>query len=254
MKKSTLTFICAIAAAMGAGVLATGILRAAVQTQTIVVTTRDLSPFTQIEPTDVEQVTIPKTTSITGLAVSPSQVVGHYLSFAVPKGYPVTSGDLNRASSFSTFLTQYVKKTGHTGMLMALPVQSPLASVVQAGESIALLLPSQQNGAVAGVQTIEPVPVLNVMQPAKGGAPTDLLLFVSQQDYNLLAPAILTNSVQVGLIPQDGSFVAPNAVQLPKQNETPPTSGNGQPPGVTVQSSGPSKNTNGASRIGGNHG
>ena len=58
------------------------------------------------------------------------------------------------------------------------------------------------------------MPVLNVLEPAKGGTPTALLLFVTEKDYRVLAPAILNNNVQIGLIPQNGSFTAPESISL----------------------------------------
>ncbi|KPV42568.1 SAF domain-containing protein [Alicyclobacillus ferrooxydans] len=214
MKTSRVMFGLSVALALGAGILATTILLKASRTETVVVSTHNLQPYTQIGPSDVKVVTVPKNSGIQGLATSEGDVIGHYLSFAVPNGYPITKGDLNSSSSFSSFLTQYVEKTGKPGMLLSIPVQSPLSQVVNAGESIALIVPNQ-TGNSTSFQTIEPVPVLNVLQPAKGGSATALLVFVTEQDYNVLAPAILNNNVQIGLIPQNGSFTAPQSIQLP---------------------------------------
>ncbi|KPV45643.1 SAF domain-containing protein [Alicyclobacillus ferrooxydans] len=214
MKTSRLMFGVSVALALGAGGIATTVLLKASQTETVVVSTHNLQPYKQIGPSDVKVVTVPKSSGIQGPATNEGDVIGHYLSFAVPNGYPITKGDLNASSSFSSFLTQYVEKTGKPGMLLSIPVQSPLSQVVNAGESIALIVPNQ-TGSSPSFQTIEPVPVLNVLQPAKGGSATALLVFVTEQDYSVLAPAILNNNVQIGLIPQNGSFTAPQAIQLP---------------------------------------
>lgn len=232
MKRSSAIFALSIVTALGAGVVAGTVLLKASQTETVVVSTHSLQPFTQIQPTDVKMVSVPRSSGIQGLATTEPDVVGHYLSFAVPQGYPITRGDLNASNSFSSFLTHYVEKSRQTGMLLALPVQSTLSQVVNAGESIALIVPHQDGTGGTTFQTIEPVPVLSVMQPAKGGTPTALLVFVTQQDYNVLAPAILNNNVQVGLIPQNGSFTAPQAIQLAP---TPPIQGQAQSTGATNQ-------------------
>ncbi|KYP79537.1 SAF domain-containing protein [Ferroacidibacillus organovorans] len=226
MRKSTLSFVLGLVCAVLAGVIGSVVLLRAANTETVVVATRPLYPYTRIAPADVTTVTLPKTAGITGMATNPDAVVGKYLSFAVPKGDPVTTADLNPSGgSFSTFLTQYTERTGQTGMLMALPVQTPLASVVNPGESIALLV-TTQTATGPMLTTIEPVPVLNVLAPAKGGAPTALLLFVSEQDYRVLAPAILNNSVQIGLIPQNGTFAAPETISLSSAAAPTTASGN----------------------------
>ena len=214
MRKSTLSFAIGVVCAVAAGLIGSMVLLRAANTETVVIATHTLYPYTQIGPADVTTVTVPKTAGIAGLATSEGAVVGKYLSFAVPQGDPVTAADLNPSGgSFSTFLTQYTERTGQTGMLMALPVQTPLASVVNPGEAIALLVPSH-GGTSQTITTIEPVPVLNVLEPAKGGTPTALLLFVTEKDYRVLAPAILNNNVQVGLIPQNGTFTAPESISL----------------------------------------
>lgn len=213
MKRSTAMFMLSVLTAVGAGVVATSVLAKASQTETVVVATHDLQPYTQIQANDVKTITFPKNSGMTGLATSTSSVVGHYLSFPVPKGNPITEGSLNSAKSFSSFLTHYVEKTGKPGMLLALPVQSTLSHVVNAGENIALIVRSQA-GSGQTFQTIEPVPVLSVLQAANSSSPTALLVFVTEQDYNVLAPAILNNNVEVGLIPQNNSFTAPQAIQL----------------------------------------
>lgn len=214
MRKSTMSFVLGLVCAVCAGVIGSVVLLRAANTETVVVATKPMYPYTRIAAADVTTVTVPKTAGISGMATSTRAVVGKYLSFAVPKGDPVTVADLNPSGgSFSTFLTQYTERTGQTGMLMALPVQTPLASVVNPGESIALLVTSQTASGPL-LTTIEPVPVLNVLEPAKGGAPTALLLFVTEQDYRVLAPAILNNSVQIGLIPQNGTFTAPGTLSL----------------------------------------
>lgn len=228
MKKSNLSFGVGVLCAVVAGVIGALALHRALNTVAVVVATHTLYPYTRIVQGDVTTVTVPKTSGITGLAANEADVVGHYLSYAVPKGDPVTAGDLNPSGgSFSTFLTQYTERTGQTGMLMSLPVQTPLASVVNPGEQIALLVP-QQNGSSKTLTTIEPVPVLNVLEPAKGGTPTALLIFVSEQNYRILAPAVLNNSVQVALIPQNHSFDAPGSIPLsksPSDAVSPPSSG-----------------------------
>lgn len=213
MKRSTAMFILSVLTAVGAGVIATSVLVKASQTETVVVATHDLQPYTQIQPSDVKTITFPKNSGMTGLATSTSAVVGHYLSFPVPKGNPITDGSLNSAKSFSAFLTNYVEKSGKPGMLLALPVQSTLSHVVNSGENIALIV-RNQSGSEQNFQTIEPVPVLSVLQATNSSTPAALLVFVTEQDYNVLAPAILNNNVEVGLIPQNNSFTAPQAIQL----------------------------------------
>lgn len=247
MRKSTLSFACGVLSALLAGAIAAIVMSRALNTETVVVSTHTLYPYTRIEPSDVTTVTVPKTSGLSGLATDKSQVVGHYLSYAVPKGDPVTTGDLNvSGGSFSTFLTQYTERIGQTGMLMSLPVQTPLASVVNPGEQIALLVP-QQNGYTQTLTTIEPVPVLNVLQPAKGGSPAALLIFVTEKNYKILAPAILNNSVQVALIPQNGSFTAPGSISLTGSSAPLPAQ-NGITSGTSVTTSPPkSASSNSAS-------
>jgi len=246
MRKSTLSFVLGLVCAVLAGVIGSVVLLRAANTETVVVATKPLYPYTRIAPADVTTVTVPKTAGISGLATSVNAVVGKYLSFAVPKGDPVTAADLNPSGgSFSTFLTQYTERTGQTGMLMALPVQTPLASVVNPGESIALLV-TTQTATGPMLTTIEPVPVLNVLESAKGGAPTALLLFVTEQDYRVLAPAILNNSVQIGLIPQNGTFAASETISLSTAAAPTTTPGNtgtrvtttSPPPSAQTQASG----------------
>ena len=247
MRKSTFSFVLGVLCAVLAGTVGSLALYHALNTETVVVSTRTLYPYTRIDASDVTTVTVPKTSGISGLATNESSVIGHYLSYAVPKGDPVTAGDLNPSGgSFSTFLTQYTQRTGQTGMLMSLPVQSPLASVVNPGEQIALLVP-QQNGATQTLTTIEPVPVLNVLQPTKGGTPTALLIFVSEQNYKILAPAVLKNNVQVALIPQNDSFAAPGSIPLANSPSAFPTA-SGTVPTTHVTTSPPkTTGSNGAS-------
>lgn len=251
MKTSRLMFGVSVALALGAGVIATTILLKASRTETVVVSTHNLQPYTQIGPSDVKVVTVPKNSGIQGLATSEGDVIGHYLSFAVPNGYPITTGDLNSSSSFSSFLTQYVEKTGKPGMLLSIPVQSPLSQVVNAGESIALIVPNQTGNRIS-FQTIEPVPVLSVLQPAKGGSATALLVFVTEQDYNVLAPAILNNNVQIGLIPQNGSFSAPQSIQLAPMQMQSGNETNSSP--ITVTRKQGKQTSNNSTSSGGTHG
>ncbi len=245
MRKSTLSFVLGLVCAVLAGVIGSVVLLRAAHTETVVVATKPLYPYTRIASTDVTTVTLPKTAGITGMATNLDAVVGKYLSFAVPTGDPVTMADLNPSGgSFSTFLTQYTERTGQTGMLLALPVQTPLASVVNPGESIALLV-TTQTATGPMLTTIESVPVLNVLESAQGGAPTALLLFVTEQDYRVLAPAIVNNSVQIGLIPQNGTFTAPGTISLSTAAAPTTTPGNtgtrvttSPPPNAGSQASG----------------
>jgi len=240
VRKSTLSFVLGALCAVLSGTIGSLALFRALNTETVVVSTHTLYPYTRITQADVTTATIPKTSGIAGLAANESAVIGSFLSYAVPKGDPVTAGDLNPSGgSFSTFLTQYTERTGQTGMLMSLPVQSPLASVVNPGEQIALLVP-QQNGYSQTLTTIEPVPVLNVLQPAKGGTPAALLIFVTEKNYRLLAPAVLQNNVQVALIPQNGTFTAPGSISLATSPSTSalPTA-NGSIPTMHVTTSPP---------------
>jgi len=221
MKTSRLMFGLSAVVSLGAGLLATTVFLKASQTETVVMSTHNLQPYTQIGPSDIKLVTVPKSLGIKGLATNEGDVIGRYLSFAVPNGYPITKGDLNASSSYSAFLTQYVEKTGKPGMLLSIPVQSPLSQVVNAGENVALIVPNQV-GSQTSFQTLEPVPILSVLQPAKGGTATALLVFVTEQDYNVLAPAILNNNVQIGLIPQNGTFTAPQSIQLQSNQASSP--------------------------------
>ncbi|WDL96491.1 SAF domain-containing protein [Alicyclobacillus sp. ALC3] len=257
MRKSTFSFGLGVLCAVLAGVIGSLALHRALNTETVVVATQTLYPYTRISKADVTTVTVPKTSGIAGLATHESTVVGHYLSYSVPKGDPVTAGDLNPSGgSFSTFLTQYTERTGQTGMLMSLPVQTPLASVVNPGEQIALLVP-EQNGDSKTLTTIEPVPVLNVLVPAKGGTPTALLIFVSEKNYRILAPAVLNNSVQVALIPQNDSFSAPGSIPLSAPLSLPdsPTSGTSTPATYVTTSPPKTSASNGAAKTqqGGGH-
>lgn len=215
MKQSTWAFGTGIALIVVAGLLTTALLERISHTETIVVATRNLPPYTAIEASDVTTVTIPSDAGIAGLMTYPEAVLGKYLLFPVPKGYPITAESLSASYSYSAFLTQYVEKTGQPGMELAVPVQSATEALVEPGESIALLLSSRSDTGTTSVQTIEPVLVLNKLVPAASSGATSLLLFIPEQDYNTVADAVLANAFTVGLIPQNGSFVAPSSTLLP---------------------------------------
>jgi len=215
MKKSTVAFGLMVVAAVGAGLLTVMILTRISRTETVVVSQHYIPPYTRINTTDIKTVTIPRDSGIEGLSTDPNQVVGKYLTFPVPSGYPITSGDLSTSSSFSAFLTQYILKTGQTGIEMEIPIQDAIENLVNPGENIALIIPNRTG---SGFQTIQPVHILNVLRASKGGS-VGLMVFVSTQNYNDIVGAILNNNVKIALIPQNGTFVAPSSVTaLPSFN------------------------------------
>jgi len=234
VKKSTGAFGVGIGAAVAAGLLTTALLQRISHTETIVVATQNLPPYTAITATDVATVTIPTDSGIAGLTANPAMVLGKYLTFPVPKGYPITAESLSASYSYSAFLTQYVEKTGRPGMELAVPVQSATEALVEPGESIALLIANRSNTGAVSVQTIEPVLVLNKLVPASSRGATSLLIFVPEQDYNTVAEAVLANNFTVGLIPQNGSFVAPSSTSLPAL--TPPPTMSSSSTSVAIQS------------------
>ncbi|WDL96747.1 SAF domain-containing protein [Alicyclobacillus sp. ALC3] len=99
MRKSTLSFGVGVACAVLAGVIGAFALHRALNTETVVVATHTLYPYTRIHKTDVATVTVPKTSGIAGLSTNEATVVGRYLSYSVPKGDPVTAGDLNASGA-----------------------------------------------------------------------------------------------------------------------------------------------------------
>jgi len=208
MKKSTIAFGLMVASAVGAGILTVMILTRISRTETVVVSQHYIPPYTRINTADIKTVTIPRDSGIQGLSTDPSQVIGKYLTFPVPSGYPITSGDLSTSSSFSAFLTQYILKTGQTGIEMEIPIQDAIENLVNPGENIALIIPNRTG---SGFQTIQPVHILNVLRASKGGS-VGLMVFVSTQNYNDIVGAILNNNVKIALIPQNGTFVAPSSV------------------------------------------
>lgn len=219
-----MAFAAGLLAALAAGLLTTALLTRLSHTQTMVVATQNLPPYTTIEPSDVKTVTVPTDPGIVGLAANPSAVIGKYLMYPVPKGFPVTAGSVSDAYSFSAFLTQYVKKTGVPGMELAVPVTSATESLVEPGEAIALIMDNRSDTGTMSVQTIAPVLVLNRLVPASGNSASSLLLFIPEQDYNTVAQAVLANSFTVGLIPQNGAFVAPGSAMVPTISQATPPS------------------------------
>lgn len=209
MKRSTAGLVLSLVAAVGAGTLTTVVLVDATHTETITVSTHYLPPYTRIEPGDVKTIRVPIDIGMHGTVSMASEVVGKYLSFAVPAGYPITSASLNASDSYSNFLTKFSEQTGQPGVEMQLPVSSAIESLVQPGDSIALIVQMTDTSGSRGYQTIQPVKVLNVLQPAKGGSATALLIYVTEQNYQVLSQALLNNQVQVALVPQNGSFVTP---------------------------------------------
>lgn len=214
MKHSQMAFAAGLVAAIAAGLLTTTLLTRLGHTETMVVATQNLPPYTTITQSDVTTVTVPQDAGLAGLAANPSEVIGKYLMFPVPKGSPVTAGSVSASYSYSAFLTQYVKRTGEPGMELSVPVQSATESLVEPGESIALLIANRSDTGAITIQTIEPVLVLNRLVPTSGNSASSLLLFIPEQDYNTVAQAVLANTFTVGLIPQNGAFVAPGSAVL----------------------------------------
>ncbi|MHB1681234.1 MAG: SAF domain-containing protein [Bacilli bacterium] len=206
MKRSGIFTALSLVAAVAAGLLTTVILTAMSHTETIVVTTQYVPPYTPITAQEVKTVTVPDSIGMANLATQLHQVVGNYVTFPIPKGYPITAADMSVSTTYAQFLTAYVNKTHTPGMLVSLVSSSPLATMVQPGDKIALVVPG---GGGSGFQTIAPITVLGVVKNGNG-APT-LLLFVQQSDYQSVMQGILAGNADVELIPQNGAFRTANA-------------------------------------------
>ena len=202
MKKSSFSVALSAASAVAAGLFATVLLIRVSHTETIVVTQHYLAPYQSITAQDIKMVSVPADSGIVGLATSQNEVIGHFLTFPVPSGYPITAGDLSTTHSFSSFLTRYVKRHGVTGELVGMQATTTVEQLIVPGESVALLI--QNRSGQGGFQTLSPVPVLDVLRGASG--PTTLLFFVTPQDAQTVISAILQNNVQVALIPQVGAY------------------------------------------------
>ncbi|MHB1702139.1 MAG: SAF domain-containing protein [Acidobacteriaceae bacterium] len=207
MKKSSLSVALSALAAVAAGLFATVLLIRVSHTETIVVTQHYLAPYQSITAQDIKMVSVPADSGIVGLATSQSEVIGHFLTFPVPSGYPITAGDLSTTHSFSSFLTRYVKRHGVTGELVGMQATTIVEQLIVPGESVALLI--QNRSGQGGFQTLSPVPVLDVLRGANGAT---LLFFVTPQDAQTVISAILQNNVQVALIPQFGAYASASSL------------------------------------------
>ena len=207
MKKSSFSVALSAVAAVAAGLFATVLLIRVSHTETIVVTQHYLAPYQSITAQDIKMVSVPADSGIVGLATSQSEVIGHFLTFPVPAGYPITAGDLSTTHSFSSFLTRYVKRHGVTGELVGMQATTTVEQLIVPGESVALLI---QNKNTQGFQTLSPVPVLDVLHGANGA--TTLLFFVTPQNEQTVVGAILQNNVQVALIPQFGAYASASSL------------------------------------------
>lgn len=210
---SRVSFTLSVGAALAAGVLTTGLLAAARHTQTMVVSTRYLPPWQPITAQDIRMVTVPVDNGLAQLATAPQQVIGKYLEFPVPAGYPVTAADVSETTSYSAFLTQYEHEFGVRGYIVAMAASSPLANLVNTGEVIGLQV-GGGNGASAVSTFYHPIPVVGVLRGSNGQVQT-LLLFLTRTLYPVLSPDLAGgNSAQIVLIPQRHTYPAPygNAV------------------------------------------
>ncbi|MCI0184976.1 hypothetical protein MM817_03273 [Acidibacillus sp. S0AB] len=170
-------------------------------------TSKYLAPYETVTAQDVHTVTVPDSMGISGLATNMNQVVGTYLTFPIPKGYPVTAGDTSTSNSYSQFLTEYTDKTHQQGVMVSLSSNSPEAGLVTPGTKIALVVPSQHGS--GGFQTIGPIEVLGVI---RGNSPT-LLLFVPTSQYETIMSGVVANNVSVEMIPQTGTFTLASDTQ-----------------------------------------
>lgn len=193
-------------AALAAGVLTTGVLTAASHTQTMVVSTQYLAPWQPITAADVRVVTVPQDNGLGRLATQPQQVIGKYLEFPVPSGYPITAADVSETTSYSSFLTQYEHQFGVSGYIVAMAPTSPLANLINTGEQIGLQI-GGGNGPSGPPTLYQPIPVVGVLRGTNGQVQT-LLLFLSQTLYPVLSPDLSAGggSAQIVLIPQTGTY------------------------------------------------
>ena len=208
VKKSSLSVALSAASAVAAGLFATVLLIRVSHTETIIVTQHYLAPYQAITAQDIRTVSVPADSGIAGLATSPGEVVGRFLTFPVPSGYPITAGDLSTTHSFSSFLTRYVKRHGVMGELVGMQATTTVEQLIVPGESVALLI--QNRSGQGGFRTLSPVPVLDVLHGANGA--TTLLFFVTVQDAQTVISAILQNNVQVALIPQFGAYASASSL------------------------------------------
>ncbi|MCI0184990.1 hypothetical protein MM817_03290 [Acidibacillus sp. S0AB] len=169
-------------------------------------TSKYLAPYETVTAQDVHTVTVPDSMGISGLATNMNQVVGTYLTFPIPKGYPVTAGDTSTSNSYSQFLTEYTDKTHQQGVMVSLSSNSPEAGLVTPGTKIALVVPAPSGG---GFQTIGPIEVLGMI---RGNSPT-LLLFVPTSQYETIMNGVVANNVSVEMIPQTGTFTLASDTQ-----------------------------------------
>jgi len=212
-----------VAAILAGLIVGVGVYTAERPTQ-MVVSTRDIGAYTPIAPNDVKVVSVSGSLPLPDVAHSLAQVIGKYVGYAIPAGYPVEASSLTYAPSFSGFLTQYTQKHNTTGALVALASTSPLDSVVHAGDEIGLIVPQQGGHYI----TYAPLKVLGTL----GGSNPTLMIYVPSSEYGEILPAVEDSSAQVEIIPQDNTFVA-----------TLPSTITSAPPSVVGTTPAPSGNT-----------
>ena len=210
VKPSSLTFGLGIAGAIGAGLLATFLLTQASQTESIVVAAQNLSPYTSITATDLQTIQVPKSLALANVVTNPSEILGRYLLYRVPQGYPMEVTAFQTASSFSDFLTQYVEMTGQQGVEIALPATGAVAQMIQPGQTVGF----------ASGNFSTTIKILSVL-PATKSASAQLMIFapLSQETALLKAAQGSGNSYTLFIVPQNTTSSA--VVSTPNPSSTP---------------------------------
>jgi hypothetical protein len=206
VKKSSMTMVGVVGCALVAGLAVMEVVQQSVRTEPILISTHYLPPYTHITPADIRTVTVPINTGIQGIVSTPQAVVGKYLTYPVPSGYPVTSMDMSTANSYSSFLTEYSLKTNTPGIMVELKMSMDNEQIINPGEVMGLLV-SQQNNPIP--KQID-VTVLTVLR--NGTAPLGLEVFVPNSEYNDIIPALLSGNYQVAIIPQNGAYPSANSI------------------------------------------
>ncbi|WP_206830164.1 SAF domain-containing protein [Alicyclobacillus fructus] len=137
----------------------------------------------------------------------PSALVGHYLSVSTVPGEPISANMISTTNDLQALLNQYTAAQHEQGVLMDFTANTALANLVEPGQTIAITVTPQGQGAVP---QLYPVYVLSVSVPqpsnnsSLGGSSSSskvIYLFIPMSEYDAVSAAILSGSAHVVFLP-----------------------------------------------------
>lgn len=217
MKRSWYLYV-SLAAAVGAGALGFWGYKQVTQSVEVVVAANQITMDTQILEESLITMSVPTSFAEQAHLISnPAELTGKYLSVSVQPGQPISTNMVSTAEDVQALLTAYATSKNEQGVLMQLPVTDAVEGLARPGQDVALMV-SNQNGNTKQTQLVSPIHVLAVQRSTDGSNKSTLLLFVRNDQFQLVSNAMAANQAHLVMYPTAGEL--PDTTASGKQGVT----------------------------------